>query len=242
MNPVRLTPRVNPKLKVTISDPFVIVDDFLENIDEFREQLLHHGEFSHARKNSVVPDVGPVHDWRQIIRNDELPEEFRFSIAELKKYDPRRLSHYCANLLYSDMKISTKKVRASYYPHLDVRTSDGGAPIVFNLWLHDGGGGTAFYEYDGYKSGSEMPKELKYFAEHFFDESEPEYVPGQNFQTFNCNFQESGPWRMWHLAAMKKNRAFIYSGDLWHRAYIPKGEYQYPNPRYSFVAFTAERL
>lgn len=234
-----ITPRVNPRMKLTWAAPFLIVDDFLENLDEFRKQLWDRGEFTHARTGAAVPDVGPAHDWRQIVPPAELPEEFRQAIMRLQMLKIDAGTKYNTNRLYSDMKVETRRARATYYPHSDFRAGfDAEIPIVFNLWLHDGGGGTGFYSYDGYHSSSAMPPELLHFVENYIDGTEEGFARGAIHQSYNSFFRGNAEWQLWHLAEMKKNRAFVYCGDLWHRVLIPPGEFAYPDARFSFVAFS----
>jgi|GEM_PF-5623662 len=234
------SPRLNPNPRMTSEGPLVVIDDFLENIDQFREQLWSAGGLANAASSEEnrVPDVGPRHLWRQVLEPDSFPREFREAIARAQMYDPHLEVHYSTNCLYSDMEIETSKVRASFYPHADVRPHNKGLPIVFNLWLQDGGGGTGFYTFDGNNSRSSMSPEERYFAENYFDKEEVGFDPDQKFQKYNSEYRGSGPWKMWRLAEMKKNRAFVYCGDLWHRVFIPEGEFIYPEKRYSFVAFT----
>jgi hypothetical protein len=142
--------------------------------------------------------------------------------------------------LFSDMKIETSKARASYYPHSDFRNESADKmPIVFNLWLHDGLGGTGFYTYDGYYCKSTMPAELQHFSENYIDTQKEAFNKNSSFQDYNSEFLGNDEWKLWYVAEMKKNRAFVYCGDLWHRVLIPNGEFLYPNERYSFVAFSA---
>lgn len=226
-------------MKLTWASPFLIVDDFLDNPEEFRDQLWKHGEFTHARAGATVPDVGPAHDWRQVLKPDVLPEEFRAAIARLQMLKGAHGTKYNTNCLFSDMKVETRRARATYYPHSDYRAGgDMEIPIVFNLWLHDGGGGTGFYTYDGYHSSSAMPPELLHFVENYIDGEEEGFAKGASHQEYNSDFRGNEEWKLWHVAEMKKNRAFVYCGDLWHRVLIPKGEFAYPDARYSFVAFS----
>ncbi len=232
-----LTPRVNRNLKIRWEEPFLIIDDVLENVDEFRAQLWAEGNFSHAQGSSLVPDVGPSHNWRQVLSSEKFPAEFREAIAEFQMVAPDERTLYNTNCLFSDMKVETRRARASYYPHSDWH-GEGEIPIVFNLWLHDGGGGTGFFTYDGHHSLSSMSPELRHFAENYIDASSENLDEGSALQAYNSDFRGNDEWKLWKVAEMKKNRAFVYCGDLWHRVLIPRGEFTYPNARYSFVAFS----
>lgn len=229
-----LKPIVNPNFCTHWSGPLLVIEDFLLNIDEFREALMAQGEFSHSQKNGAVVDVGPLHDWRQILPATEFPAEFNAAIAGLQTTD-EPVQFYGTNRFYSDMRLDPKRQRASNFPHSDYTIGDGNLPVVFNLWLHDGGGGTGFYKYDDYYTSSAMPRELRYFAEN----NAP--APGPDAGAYDSYFKGDDAWELWKVAEMKKNRAFVYCGDFWHRVLIPKEEFTAPNARYSFVAFSRGR-
>jgi hypothetical protein len=229
----RFQPIVNPHYRTSWDGPVLIIDDFLLNIDEFRESLMTHGNFASHRSNKSIVDVGPAHDWRQILRSSEFPETFNAEVASLQRLDSPT-QNYGTNLFYSDMKIETRKLRSSHFPHTDYVAGEGHLPVVFNLWLHDGGGGTGFYTYDDHYTSSAMTPTLRYFAENDGGDrrSSGAVVTYQNY------FHGNEEWKLWKVAEMKKNRAFVYCGDFWHRVLIPDGEFVFPNPRFSFVCFS----
>ena len=227
-------PIVNPDLKVHWDGPFLVVDNFLQNIDEFREDLFERGNFLHHSKDKKVVDVGPAHDWRQLFSSEDFPAEFNDAISKFQQMENQE-KYYATNLFFSDMKISANKLRSSNYPHTDYVYGSGNIPIVFNLWLQDGGGGTGFYTYDGYYTSSAMNSDLRFFVENYAGLPNPDKEPSQ----YNSFFQGDGDWKLWKVAGMKKNRAFVYCGDFWHRVLIPENEFQYPNPRFSFVCFSS---
>jgi len=229
-----LTPRINPDFRTHWDGPILVIDDFLVNVDEFRGSLRERGQFANHHRNKMVVDVGPAHDWRQILPSAEFPEEFNQCIARLQGVETPA-ANYGTNLFYSDMKIESRKSRSSHFPHTDHVVDRGGhLPVVFNLWLHDGGGGTGFYTFDDHYTSSAMSPELRYFAENYgvASKNDTSLIPYQSY------FQGDEAWKLWKVAEMKKNRAFIYCGDFWHRILIPEGEFRYPNARFSFLCFS----
>lgn len=225
-------PQINPNYRTHWDGPILVIEDFLLNIDDFRESLFERGGFTHNRDNPHVVDVGPAHDWRQILGATEFPAEFNVEIAKLQRMD-RPVNNYGTNLFYSDMQIEARKLRSSNYPHTDHVVGDGNIPIVFNLWLHDGGGGTGFYTFDGFHTSCAMDEDHRYFAENYTDHKQA----GRDLVQYNSYFHGNGEWTLWKVAEMKKNRAFVYCGDFWHRVLIPENEFNHPNPRYSFLCF-----
>ena len=228
------SPALNPDSKLSWDGPLLVVDDFLLNIDDFREELMAHGGFATHQKNQSVVDVGPTHDWRQILSSESFPAEFNARVAHLQGAETP-VQAYGTNRFYSDMKLESRKQRSSNYPHTDHVVGRGPLPIVFNLWLHDGGGGTGFYTYDDHYSSSAMSPELRYFAENH---NPPDHSAQNGVSIFNNYFRGNEEWKLWKVAAMKKNRAFVYCGDLWHRVLVPDGEFVYPHSRFSFVSFS----
>lgn len=228
------TPVVNPNYKVSWDGPILVVDDFLLNIDEFRESLMAHGNFTSHRKNKNIVDVGPVHDWRQIISSADFPADFNAEIAKLQRTD-QPVRSYGTNRFYSDMEIEARRMRSSNYPHTDHVVGEGNLPIVFNLWLHDGGGGTGFYTYDDHYTSSAMNEDLRYFAENHKGSAKDISFTAK----YNSYFHGNEEWKLWKVAGMKKNRAFVYCGDFWHRTLIPENEFVFPNPRFSFLSFSS---
>lgn len=227
-------PQLNPHARTSWDGPILVIEDFLLNIDEFRESLLNHGHFANHQMNSHVVDVGPSHPWRQIHEAVQFPAAFNEAIADFQGVE-KPVTVYGTNLFYSDMKIEAHRERSSNLPHSDHIVGRGELPVVFNLWLHDGGGGTGFYKCDGHATSSSMNEHHRYFAENYGQVQKSGRVNYENM------FMGDDQWELWKVAEMKKNRAFVYCGDFWHRVLIPEGEFVRPHPRFSFLCFSDSR-
>ena len=125
------------------------------------------------------------------------------------------------NIFNSEMPM----VQDSHMPHADTFVDpEGGLNIinfVFNLWLNQGIGGTAFWKYKGKKYVAELTKEE---YEELYPIEEKPVVTWRNFRG-------DDDWELDTIAPIEYNSCLIYDGGFFHSPYIPEeaflDEYRY---------------
>tara|TARA_B100002019_G_scaffold195025_1_gene168883 strand:+ start:5643 stop:6368 length:726 start_codon:yes stop_codon:yes gene_type:complete len=155
--------------------------------------------------------------WRQ-----EIPPWAAATIVEKIREDvdfaPVRVF---TNIFNSEMPM----VQDSHMPHADTFVDpEGGLNIinfVFNLWLNQGIGGTAFWKYKGKKYVAELTKEE---YEELYPIEEKPVVTWRNFRG-------DDDWELDTIAPIEYNSCLIYDGGFFHSPYIPEeaflDEYRY---------------
>lgn len=155
--------------------------------------------------------------WRQ-----EIPPWAAATIVEKIREDvdfaPVRVF---TNIFNSEMPM----VQDSHMPHADTFVDpEGGLNIinfVFNLWLNQGIGGTAFWKYKGKKYVAELTKEE-------YEELYP--IEDKPVVTWR-NFRGDDDWELDTIAPIEYNSCLIYDGGFFHSPYIPEeaflDEYRY---------------
>ena len=184
-----------------------IFDDFLTEPDEYKDLLDRLPAFN---SDFFYKTASP--GWRQII-----PYEFYFHIEALMsnftQYETW-VEQAFTNIYLSKMSCKSK----CWLPHYDDKE------YAFNLWLCDGVGGTAFYNWKNiFNNINQIPDNLK---SKILSHSTGEYQYEEFYGDDN--------WVQYHLEPIKYNRAIFYSGYNFHAAQIPYNSFIH-EPRYSLI-------
>jgi len=158
--------------------------------------------------------------WRQ-----EIPPWAAATIMERIRQDvdfmPVRIFN---NIFTGDMPM----VDRSHLPHADVFTDPEGnlnvINFVFNLWMCQGIGGTAFWRWRDKKYVTELNKEE---YEEIFPETDYKVTK------WEC-FRGDENWQLDTIAPIEYNSCLIYDGGYFHSPYIPEETFL-DEHRYSLV-------
>jgi len=200
----------------------VIVDNFLENPDGFKDFLKKFPGFPNAHRRSMSrPGFSQKF-------HPELFRHFEYVINENIKQDYNEEKNlnfvWATNIMNSDMKL----YRNSEIPHYDT-----GVSYVMNYWMCDSENDSAisFYEFDGNKrhlrNNLECDKKYNRWVSEYCDDNE--------IGKWN-NFECDNRWKKYYSSKVKYNRAVFYDPYLYHCPSIKPNSYV-NDYRYSLVGF-----
>lgn len=196
---------------------FKMYRNFLKNPDLYVEVMQQFPVISTQWKRTG----GFAPGWRQ-----EIPPYAAATIVERIRKDvefaPVRVF---TNIFTGDMPM----LENSEQPHADVFVDpEGGLNVinfVFNLWMCEGIGGTAFWEWKGKKYVTELNKEE-------YDELFPE-VTSNLTRPWQC-FRGNEDWKLDTVAPIEYNSCLVYDGGYFHSAFVPEASFL-DTHRYSLV-------
>jgi len=213
---------INPETElVTVQidgmNTFKMYRNFLKNPELYVEVVEEFPVISTQWKRTG----GFAPGWRQ-----EIPPYAAATIVERIREDvefaPVRVF---TNVFTGDMPMITN----SHLPHADIFVDpEGGLNVinfVFNLWLCEGIGGTAFWKWKDKKYVTELNKEE-------YDELFPE-VREYKSEPWKC-FRGDDDWKLDTIAPIEYNSCLVYDGGYFHSAFVPEAAFL-DEHRYSLV-------